>query len=77
VSKRRKAAPFSEVVAALKVHATAERSKPPAPGLHDETLVDQRGKPYRFERDDVTPAEALALAAAGALAGTSRRAGPL
>lgn len=67
VSKRGRAAPFSEVVAALKEHAPAERPKPPTPGLHDETLVDQHGKPYRFERDDVTPAEALALATAGAL----------
>ncbi len=67
VARHGKARPFSEVVAGLKVQGSTERAKPLTAGLHGETLVDQQGKHYRFKRDDLTPAEALALAAAGAL----------
>lgn len=67
VSKHGKVAPFSEVVEALKASRPPETTVQPAPGLHDETLVDQRGEAYEVRRDRLTPAEALELAAAGAL----------
>ncbi len=67
VTRRRKATPFKEVVAALKASQPPVVETRPGPGLYGEKLVHPDGRTYELARDELAPSEAQDLAAAGAL----------